>query len=67
MNKTRLPVAFLIVLAAVVLAACSQEKELKVGDSAPDFSLPSANGSTVALSDFQDQRPVLLYFHMAMG
>lgn len=39
---------------------------LNVGDDAPAFSLPDAHGGTVALSDYAG-RPVLLYFHMAVG
>lgn len=35
---------------------------LKPGDTAPDFSLPDANGTIVNLSDFRGQR-VVLYFY----
>lgn len=38
--------------------------ELKVGDLAPDFSLPAENGETVTLSDFRGKR-VILYFYPA--
>jgi cytochrome oxidase Cu insertion factor (SCO1/SenC/PrrC family) len=41
-------------------------KSLSVGDLAPEFELPSTSGERVALSDFQG-RPVLLFFHMAVG
>lgn len=52
----------------IILAACSRTTEgLKVGDKAPDFSLPSADGKTVSLSDYVGKQPVLLYFHMALG
>jgi len=64
---TGLLLSITILIAVVFLSACSQEKEVAVGENAPDFSLPSATGSTVSLSDFKDQRSVLLYFHMAMG
>ncbi len=64
---TGLLLSITILIAVVFLSACSQQKEVAVGENAPDFSLPSATGSTVSLSDFRDQRPVLLYFHMAMG
>jgi peroxiredoxin Q/BCP len=35
---------------------------LKIGDHAPNFSLPDANGQIVSLEDFQGQR-VVLYFY----
>jgi uncharacterized lipoprotein YajG len=65
--RTGLLLSIIILVAVIFLSACSQQKEIAVGNNAPDFSLPSATGSTVSLSDFRDQRPVLLYFHMAMG
>ncbi|AFZ60072.1 Peroxiredoxin [Anabaena cylindrica PCC 7122] len=36
---------------------------IKVGDQAPDFSLPAQNGSTVSLRDFRGQQAVVLYFY----
>lgn len=57
----------LAVLCFSLLAACGGNGSLSTGDPAPDFSLQNALGGTVALDDFQDQRPVLLYFHMAIG
>lgn len=36
---------------------------VKVGDIAPDFSLPTPSGSTVSLRDFRGQKPVILYFY----
>jgi uncharacterized lipoprotein YajG len=65
--RTGLLLSILFLIGVVFLSACSQQKEIAIGNNAPDFSLPSATGSTVSLSDFRDQRPVLLYFHMAMG
>jgi peroxiredoxin Q/BCP len=35
---------------------------VKVGDTAPDFTLPSSNGSLVSLGDFTG-RAVVLYFY----
>ncbi|TBR59500.1 peroxiredoxin [Mastigocladus laminosus UU774] len=36
---------------------------VKVGDTAPDFSLPSQNRSTVSLKDFRGKNAVVLYFY----
>ncbi|MDH6059618.1 peroxiredoxin [Chrysosporum bergii ANA360D] len=36
---------------------------VKVGDIAPDFTLPAQNGSTVSLRDFRGQKAVVLYFY----
>ena len=36
---------------------------LKVGDMAPDFTLPSTVGEKVTLSDFRGKKPVLLLFY----
>ena len=35
---------------------------LKVGDKAPDFSLPSTEGTVVKLSDFKGKK-IVLYFY----
>lgn len=36
---------------------------IKVGDTAPDFTLPAQNGSAVSLQDFRGQKAVVLYFY----
>lgn len=36
---------------------------LKVGDSAPDFTLRDQDGNSVSLSDFQGKKNVVLVFH----
>ena len=38
---------------------------LKVGDTAPDFSLPDHAGTTVRLAELLAKGPVLLYFYPA--
>lgn len=37
--------------------------ELKEGDSAPDFSLPSTEGRNLSLSEFKGKNDVVLYFY----
>jgi cytochrome oxidase Cu insertion factor (SCO1/SenC/PrrC family) len=56
----------LLFVLMAVLAACSNQSEIKVGADAPDFTLQSATGEPVSLSDYVG-RPVLLFFHMAVG
>ncbi|MBE9206726.1 peroxiredoxin [Nostoc sp. LEGE 06077] len=36
---------------------------VKVGDIAPDFTLPAQNGATVSLKDYRGQKAVVLYFY----
>jgi peroxiredoxin Q/BCP len=36
---------------------------LKVGDQAPDFTLPSTSGAPVRLSDFRGNKVVVLFFY----
>jgi cytochrome oxidase Cu insertion factor (SCO1/SenC/PrrC family) len=40
-----------------------EKVELKVGDVAPDFTLPSADGSPYTLSDYRSQKNVVLAFY----
>jgi cytochrome oxidase Cu insertion factor (SCO1/SenC/PrrC family) len=62
------------ILLLPLLAACSRSEpnrpadvdELSVGHAAPAFTLPSAAGGSVSLSDFKG-KPVLLYFSMGPG
>lgn len=48
-------------LAAVLtMGAMAQTTELKVGDAAPDFTLPASDGKTYKLSDFKGKKAVVL-------
>jgi len=42
----------------------AQTPRLEVGDKAPEFSLPDADGNTVSLSDYRG-RKVIVYFYPA--
>ena len=37
---------------------------LKVGDKAPDFTLPSTTGDNISLSQFRGNKPVVLFFYI---
>ena len=39
------------------------KKELKVGDAAPDFRLPSTDGREISLKEFRGKKNVVLYFY----
>jgi cytochrome oxidase Cu insertion factor (SCO1/SenC/PrrC family) len=64
-----LAVSVLLLAVACTSDAVSgaSESSLSKGDQAPSFSLPSASGEQVALSDFIGRKPVLLYFSMGPG
>lgn len=49
---------------AVVALALNAHAELKVGDRAPDFSLPDQNGNTVKLSDYLGKKNLVLAFYV---
>ncbi len=55
----------------LVLAGCGGPpqpgQELAVSDRAPDFTLPSADGTPVSLAGFRGTQSVLLYFSMGPG
>jgi len=58
---------FVLFLVSILAQACSSQGDLAVGDQAPGFTLPSATGADVSLSDYTGEGPVLLFFHMAVG
>ena len=52
--------------AAALIAQINPPKtHLKVGDEAPDFTLPSTSGEKVKLSDFRGKKNVVLAFFPA--
>lgn len=57
-----------VLLAAQVPAAPQQDAiattNLKVGQTAPDFTLPSDQKSAVKLSDFRGKKNVILAFYV---
>ena len=65
---TRNALSFCLLLAMAVIAAAQQpappKTNLKVGDAAPDFTLPSTAGEKVKLSDFKGKKNVVLAFYV---
>lgn len=55
---------FFFALFALSLGAGARAAELKVGEKAPDFTLPDQNGNKVHLADFQGKKNVVLAFYV---
>jgi cytochrome oxidase Cu insertion factor (SCO1/SenC/PrrC family) len=49
--------------ARIEIGPTVEKVELRVGDVAPDFTLPSAKGPTYTLSDYRGQKNVVLAFY----
>lgn len=58
-------IGMLTMLGSLALAEAPPATALKVGDKAPDFTLPSTSGETVHLMDFVGKTPVVLAFFPA--
>ncbi|MBI1352705.1 MAG: redoxin domain-containing protein [Acidobacteria bacterium] len=56
---------FVAALALSAVAALPAETKVKVGEMAPDFTLPSTQGGDVKLSQFRGQKNVVLAFYPA--
>ena len=50
--------------AGVMVPMLAGGAELKIGDRAPDFSLPDQDGRVVKLSAFQGKKNVVLAFYV---
>ena len=57
---------FMAVLVSVALLffSAGDVMALKVGDKAPDFTLPSTTGEEISLSQFRGKKPVVLFFYL---
>ena len=61
MKRSRVLVAAGLLAIAAALVLSTSASALQVGDKAPDFTLPSADGKQVKLSDLTAKGPVLIY------
>lgn len=51
------------ILAVLITSENNDAAPLESGSPAPQFELPSAGGSQIALEDYQDEKQVLLVFY----
>ena len=56
----RLIALFSILLAAPAMVMGAKEKELKVGDPAPEFSMKGSDGKTYKLADFKGKKAFVI-------
>jgi cytochrome oxidase Cu insertion factor (SCO1/SenC/PrrC family) len=50
--------------AFVLLGNAASATALKVGDKAPDFSLPATSAEKISLSDYLGKKPVVVFFYV---
>ena len=65
MRKFRLLLLAFSASAALTAQVNPPKTSLKIGDEAPDFTLPSTTGEKVKLSDFRGKKNVVLAFFPA--
>jgi len=67
MNRRSLMISCTALAAAVGAKAQGQaaKTHLKVGDTAPDFKLPSTTGKPITLGEFRGKKAVVLAFFPA--
>jgi peroxiredoxin len=55
----------LLAASTLMLAQAPEPQPLKVGDTAPDFTLPATTGGKITLSSYHGKSPVVLAFFPA--
>jgi hypothetical protein len=65
MRKIRVALVTFAAAGALLAQFNPPKTHLKVGDEAPDFTLPSTGGQPVKLSDFRGKKTVVLAFFPA--
>ena len=64
MKKIKLLLVIVGIVNSLILASCGGNAEnLKVGMTAPNFTLQDSDGNTYTLSEYKDKSPVVLYFY----
>ena len=64
MKKIKLLLVIVGIVNSLILASCGGNAEnLKVGMTAPNFTLQDSNGNTYTLSEYKDKAPVVVYFY----
>jgi peroxiredoxin len=66
MLRKKFPIGVLLVCCLVTLAQqpAPPQTHLKVGDTAPDFSLRDTEGKEVKLNDFKGKKNIVLAFYV---
>jgi peroxiredoxin Q/BCP len=62
--QARLRVTVGTILLAAASALAAQTAALKVGDKAPDFTLPDQNGNKISLGQYLGKKNVVLAFYV---
>ena len=56
--------AAITALSIIIMPLFNTSAALKVGDYAPDFSLPDQNGRIIKLADYRGKQAVVLVFYI---
>jgi len=62
--QTRLCTTLGVAMLAAASMLAAPTGELKVGDKAPDFTLPDQNGNKISLSQYLGKKNVVLAFYV---
>lgn len=62
--RTLLTVMAMTIMLPALAGAAELNTKVKVGDQAPDFTLPDQNNKPVKLSDFRGKKNVVLAFYV---